>query len=249
MTRPPAPGQGCDRVSELIVCPYAFWGLNRTISRTVRWDGPAAPPDGAGATTEFSVLYASTKIADVGAHAPLPGDQVMAAAKKAFSAVKRVSTWKTWRKEIERRRPRLLVILGHAVVTGLDANVFIGENSSIAGVDFTGADLRISLGPKPLVLLIACRSRPSATPSAPSRACSPPRAPAPSSARWRPSPGRAGATAAVHLLEAYHEAAGTEASVGDMVAAARRSLLAEKRLMGLILVSHGEIDTKVKVES
>ena len=51
VTRPPAPGQGCDRVSELIVCPYAFWGLNRTISRTVRWDGPAAPPDGAGATT------------------------------------------------------------------------------------------------------------------------------------------------------------------------------------------------------
>jgi hypothetical protein len=39
--------------------------------------------------------------------------------------------------------------------------------------------------------------------------------------------------------------AGQNASVGDAVKAARRSLVAERQPIGLILVSHGEMDTKV----
>ena len=54
-----------------------------------------------------------------------------------------------------------------------------------------------------------------------------------------------GAAATAQLLHSIHEAAGTGASVGDAVADARRSLVAEKRPIGLILVSHGEIDTTV----
>jgi hypothetical protein len=54
-----------------------------------------------------------------------------------------------------------------------------------------------------------------------------------------------GAAATTHLLQSFHEAAITGASVGDAVAGARRSLVADQRPIGLILVSHGEVDTKV----
>ena len=56
-----------------------------------------------------------------------------------------------------------------------------------------------------------------------------------------------GAAATTHLLRAIHDLAGQDASVGDAVEAARRSLIAERRPIGLILVSHGEMDTKVGV--
>ena len=54
-----------------------------------------------------------------------------------------------------------------------------------------------------------------------------------------------GAAATTHLLRALNDLAGQDASVGDAVAAARRSLIDEKRPIGLLLVSHGEMDTKV----
>ena len=245
VAQPPPPGTGCDKVSDKIVCPYAFWGLHRTISRTVRWDGPPLAPEGAGGTGDFSVLYASTAIADEGADAPVPGDQVLAAAKKAFKAVKRVKTWKTWRKEIERRKPRLLVILGHAVVVGNDTSIFIGSNSSIAGVELTGADLVIPPSPRPLVLLIACKSAVIGNAFGTLPGLLTAEGAGAVVGTLATITGPAGATAAVHLLQAFQEAAGTNARVGDVVANARLSLLAEKRLMGLILVSHGELDTKV----
>jgi hypothetical protein len=59
--------------------------------------------------------------------------------------------------------------------------------------------------------------------------------------------GPQGATATTHLLRSVQEMAGTDATLGDAVAAARRSLLADKRPIGLVLVSHGELDTKVGV--
>jgi hypothetical protein len=245
VANPPPPGEGCAKASARVVCPYAFWGLHRTISRTVRWGGPPKPPE-APAAGSFEVLYASTRIADVGAHAPLPGDQVLTAARKAFATVTRVRTWRTWRKEIERRKPRLLVILGHTVVAGTDTSLFIGRNSALAGVDITEPDLRIPPSPRPLVLLIACSSLaignafgtlPGVLTSEGAGAVV---------GTLATITGPAGATAAVHLLEAYDEAARTRASVGDMVAMARRSLLADKRLIGLILVSHGEVDTRVE---
>ena len=54
-----------------------------------------------------------------------------------------------------------------------------------------------------------------------------------------------GAAATTHLLRSLHDVAGTGASVGDAVMQARRSLVSEKRPIGLLLVSHGEVDTKV----
>jgi hypothetical protein len=244
--KPPPPGQGCDKATARVVCPYAFWGLHRSISRTIRWDGPPKPPEVPPAGDGFEVLYASTSIADTGARAPLPGDQVLTAARKAFATVTRVKTWGSWRKAVESRKPRLLVILGHTVVVGTDTNLFIGKNSSISGVDITGPDLWVPPGPRPLVLLIACSSLaignafgtlPGVLTSEGAGAVV---------GTLATITGPAGATAAVHLLQAYDEAARTQGTVGDLVAAARRSLLAEKRLMGLILVSHGEVDTKVE---
>ena len=55
--------------------------------------------------------------------------------------------------------------------------------------------------------------------------------------------GPQGATATTHLLDSVHNAVGKE-SVGDAVARARYTLVKEKRPIGLLLVSHGELDTK-----
>jgi hypothetical protein len=55
--------------------------------------------------------------------------------------------------------------------------------------------------------------------------------------------GPQGATATMHLLDSLHSAVGKE-SVGVAVARARYTLVKEKRPIGLILVSHGELDTK-----
>ena len=57
--------------------------------------------------------------------------------------------------------------------------------------------------------------------------------------------GADGAAATMHLLHAVYNLAGRDATIGDAMAAARRSLVAERRPIGLILVSHGEIDTKL----
>jgi hypothetical protein len=57
--------------------------------------------------------------------------------------------------------------------------------------------------------------------------------------------GPQGAAAATQLLQSVHDLAGTGASLGDAVAAARWALLADKRPIGLVLVSHGELDTTV----
>ena len=56
--------------------------------------------------------------------------------------------------------------------------------------------------------------------------------------------GPQGADATVHLLDALANAKGL-GSIGDAVAAARHSLVAQKRPIGLLLVSHGELDSRV----
>ena len=129
---PPPKGEACDRVSTRIVCPYAFWGLHRTISRTVEYQEPEEQRTRvAGGAAASTILYASTIIADDGATAPAPSDRVEASATRAFSSVTRVKNWRDWRKVVKTDRPDLLVVLGHTLQEGGETSLYIGKKSSV----------------------------------------------------------------------------------------------------------------------
>jgi hypothetical protein len=240
---PPALGEGCDLASTTIVCPYAFWGLSRSISRTIEstptkrsrpWTQPSSP---------FSVLYASTDIADDGATAPTPSETVLASAKTSFQPVTRVTSWTAWRKAVRTSKPNLLVVLGHTLVEGGETRLYIGRKSSISRVDISAELLRADDSAPPLVLLIACATAvlgdvfgtlPGSLTANGAGAVV---------GTLSKIVGPQGAEATVHLLDSLHGAA-PGATVGDAVAGARHTLVAQKRPIGLLLVSHGEMDTK-----
>ncbi|MFC0682800.1 CHAT domain-containing protein [Lysobacter korlensis] len=242
---PPSLGQACDRADTRTVCPYAFWGLHRSIARTV-WSGPPRRRSRSAVpfvpAPGFSILYAATVVADDGAVDPKPSDSVLAAARNAFSLVTRVTSWTAWRKAVRIGRPNLLVVLGHTTV-GMETRLYIGRNSAVSRVDISAALLRSADSPKPLVLLIACSTAsigdpfgtlPGALTAAGAGAVV---------GTLSKIVGPQGAAATMHLLTSLHDAVGEE-SVGDAVARARYSLVNEKCPIGLLLVSHGELDTK-----
>lgn len=242
---PPPLGQACDRAGPRTVCPYAFWGLHRSISRIV-WSEKEARPVAVKATVptqDFSILYAATVIADDGASDPKPSDAVLAAAQRAFSAVTRVTSWRAWRKAIRDDRPNLLVVLGHTTV-GAETRLYIGRKSSLSRRDISAALLRSADSPPPLVLLIACSTLSLGDPFGTLPGAFTAEGAGAVVGTLSKLVGPQGAAATTHLLASLHDAVGQE-SVGDAVARARYTLVKEKRPIGLLLVAHGELDTKV----
>jgi len=141
----------------------------------------------------------------------------------------------------------LLVVLGHTIVEGGSTNLYIGKKSGLARFRISASELRVDGSPRPLVLLIAC-----ATAALGDAFGSLPGALTAKGAgavvgTLSKIVGSHGALATAHLLRAIHEIAARDATVGEAVEAARRSLIADQRPIGLILVSHGEMDTKVRV--
>lgn len=242
---PPAQGQSCDRVSTSVVCPYAFWGLHRSIARTVSSEGRGLGFTRTAQAFTPSILYASSKVADDGATIPLPSDSIVSVATQAFPPVTRVTNWRQWRSAVKTHRPSLLVVLGHAVVEGGETALYIGKNSAIARVDISPAVLRAPGSAPPLVLLIACATAALGDPFGSLPGALTTNGAGAVVATLAKIVGPQGATAIVHLLDAFHQIGGSGASVGDALTLARRSLIADKSPMGLILVAHGEIDTLV----
>lgn len=241
---PPPLGEACGRAGPRIVCPYAFWGLHRSIARTVCWESPRRSATAVPIVTasEFSILYAATVIADDGAAEPKPSDSVLAAAQEAFSLVTRVTSWTAWRRAVKDSRPNLLVVLGHTEV-GKETRLYIGRNSAVSSTDISAALLRSADSPKPLVLLIACSTAVLGGPFGTLPGVLTAKGAGAVVGTLSKIVGPQGATATTHLLTSLHNAAGME-SVGDAVARARYSLVTQKRPIGLLLVSHGELDTK-----
>jgi hypothetical protein len=246
---PPPAGQVCTKASSRRVCPYAFWGLHRSIARTIQSaptrGGKRKPPS--PTLSASSVLYAATVIADDGATTPLPSASVFEAAKQAFKPATRVTSWTAWRRAVKADKPNLLVLLGHMMVEGGETNLYIGKNSAIARARITDALLRADGSPPPLVLLIACATAALGDPFGSLPGTMTAKGAGAVVGTLSKIIGPHGAAATMHLLRALHDLTGQDASVGDSVAAARRSLVAERRPIGLILVSHGEMDTKVGV--
>lgn len=243
----PPPGEACTKASRRRVCPYAFWGLHRSIARTVRWRGRGTGTAQPWTTTLSTarVLYAATEIADEGAAAPLPSDSVLAAAQSLFQPVTRVTSWTGWRRVVRSDRPSLLVVLGHTMTEGGDMNLYIGRRSVLSRFRISTSELRADGAPRPLVLLVACATAAlgDAFGSLPGTLTA--KGAGAVVATLSKMIGPQGALATSHLLRALHALAGSDASIGDAVAAARRSLIADGSPIGLVLVSHGEMDTTV----
>ena len=249
VSNPPPPGRACDKASTKRVCPYAFWGLHRSIARTILWQQGRRKKEPPWTTTlsASSVLYGATVIADDGASEPLPTDSVLTAARSLFQPVTRVKSWTEWRKVVKRDKPNLLVVLGHTMVEGGSTNLYIGKASMLARLRISNSELRANGSHRPLVLLIACATAALGDPFGSLPGTLTARGAGAVVGTLSKIVGPQGAAATTHLLRALHDVAGQDASVGDAVQAARRSLIAERRPIGLVLVSHGEMDTKVVV--
>ena len=187
-------------------------------------------------------------IADEGALEPLPTASVLAAAQSLYQPVTRVNSWSAWRKVIKTDKPNLLVVLGHTMVEGgSNINLYIGTKSVLPNVHISPADLRAEGSPRPLVLLIACATAALGDPFGSLPGTLTAEGAGAVVGTLSKIVGPHGAVATTHLLRAIHHLAGQDGTVGDAVQAARRSLIAERRPIGLMLVSHGEMDTKVVV--
>jgi hypothetical protein len=244
VTNPPPPGQGCDRASTKRVCPYAFWGLHRSISRTVKSTATKQQP-WSSTVSASSVLYAATVIADKDVPAPAPSQQVLTTAQQLFGPVTQVGNWRDWRKAVKTDKPNLMVVLGHTMIEGATTNLYIGKQSALDRRKVSPRELSSDGSRHPLVLLIACATAALGDAFGSLPGVWTAKGAGAVIGTLSKIVGPQGATATTHLLLAIHDVAGQQASVGDAVAAARRSLITARQPIGLLLVSHGELDTRV----
>lgn len=237
----------CRGPSTGVVCPLAFWGLRRPVCRSVLLEpGRAAPP--AAHLALAPLLYAATTIADAGAPAsPRPSEALLAAASALAGDVTQVTNWSAWRRAVREVRPRLLLLLAHTVDGAGERLLQIGVHSQRSAVDLAPADVLAEGGEAPLVVLLACSTAQAGD----------------AFGSLQASLARAGAAAVVGTLGQLNgpqasRAAGAvlqsladatrdgTASLGAALADARRDLLARGLLVGLLLVSHGELDLAVR---
>ncbi len=242
---PPPPGEACRRASSRRVCPYAFWGMHRTISRTIKSTTVNKHPWTSTISTS-SVLYAATVIADDHAPQPLPSVRVRDAAEQMFPGVTQANNWRDWRKAVTTDKPDVMVVLGHTMIEGAKTNLYIGRESALDRRKISSRELSRDGSHRPLVLLIACATAALGDPFGTLPGAWTANGAGAVVGTLSKIVGPQGATATTHLLQAIHDVAGQQASVGDAVADARRSLITAGHPIGLMLVSHGEIDTHVE---
>ncbi len=239
---PPPAGQGCERTSAKVVCPYAFWALNRTVVRTVVL--PDGRPRELPASLDLEpVLLAASDRADFGAAAGRrPSDLLAAACTALFGAVERVTSWTAWRRTVAARRPELLVLLAHTEVSGGEATLQIGRTSFLARPDLTSA----VVGSSPLVLLVACASAVAGDEFGTLPGTFTARGAAAVVGLLTKLSGSQGGRAAEAVLTALRGAGHAgPIGLGEALATARRDLVARGLLVGMMLVAHGEIDVRI----
>jgi hypothetical protein len=241
VTSPPPGGAACDRTSTRTVCPYAFWGLHRSISRTIVSTGGPRGTD-PRPFHPSTVLYAATDIADRGATTdPTPSRSVRDVAAELYPAVHQVRGWREWRSKVRHEHPELLVVLGHTATEAGETKLYIGRRSVLARPDISADELRAPDSPAPVVLLVACATAALGDAFGSLPGVMTARGAGAVVGTLSKIVGPHGAVTAAHLLRALRR---TD-TIGDAITVARRSLVAEQRPIGLILVSHGETDTKI----
>lgn len=249
---PPEWGHPCALAGRNVVCPYAFWGMYRTVIRDVELPPGVANPR--VLLTLAPVLYAATVIADVGT-APgttKPSDQLAQEAEDLFgkTAVSRVTNWTAWRRGV-RSHPRLLLLLAHRESFDGETGLFIGQKSFLASVDVRNDVVSTAGGQvaPPLVLLMACASASAGNEFGTLPGAFAARGAAAVVGTLSKLSGPQGSRAGRAILRSLRQSAVGGGAAGvtlaESLARARRDLVAEGLLIGLLLVSHGDVDLRI----
>jgi hypothetical protein len=242
-------GELCQLANRNVVCPYAFWGSQRTVHRTIRFIGERSPNDPVPLALD-SILYAASERADIKSVGRKPSDRIERSAKELFGAqaVARVRNWRDWKRSIRDLRPRVLVLLAHSELSEAEWSLEIGDHRVLKRPDINHDFLRRSDEPPPLVILMACASAQAGDAFGTFPGVLASEGAAAVIGTITKLAGRHGAQASEAILAALVDGIGrNDVTVGSALANARRDLIAQGQILGLLLVAHGEMDTKVKV--
>ncbi|MDQ7992391.1 MAG: hypothetical protein REI45_06890, partial [Propionicimonas sp.] len=245
---PPPPGQRCERAGPGLVCPYAFWGLTRTIIRDVLV-GPGVERVPVQRLALSPVLFAAVARADEGADpAALPSAGLEDAAVRLFAPVERATSWSDWRGRVGRSRPQLLLLLAHTDLDDGEAMIEISRSSRgwpsvLHRPDISPADLGRPGDPMPLVVLVSCASAILGDNAGTLAGTLTSRGAAAVVGLLARLSGAQGARVGTALLEALADGRGTDLATALTVA--RRRLLADGLLVGLLVLAHGQVDVRL----
>lgn len=239
------------RRSRRRVCPWGFWGMNRVIARTVRF-GPMPATESRPKLTELAlrpVVYAAADRADIGSPADqLPSTLLQSALTQRVGSANctRVATWPKWRTAVKETDPQLLVVLGHTDQAQSEFRIEIGGHSTLSQPDISERELGASTNPAPIVLLFACDSAISGDVFGALPATFILMGAAAVVATLTKFKGQHASQAAIAVVSAlFTGAAGGGVTLGSALTQARRDLVANGLLVGLLLVAVGEIDLKL----
>jgi hypothetical protein len=236
---PPPLGEVCNQTSPRVVCPYAFWSLNRAVVRSVELS-KARPRRLLDSLMLKPVLFAATELADQKLVSPTPSDALEQACAELFGAVKRVRTWPAWQHQVGVTAPELLVLLAHTEVGAGEATVQIGTGSSLARPDIS----RSMVGASPLVLLMACASAVVGDQFGTLAGTLTTHGAAAVVGSLTALSGDQGSRAAVAVLRALCSISPNTLSAALSIA--RRELVSQGLLIGMMLVAHGEVNVAVE---
>jgi hypothetical protein len=233
------------------VCPWAFWGMSRVIARTVNF-GPIRSPQPRPPLGQLAlrpVVYAAAKRADFGSPAnALPSDLLADVLTRhaGYDQFIRVKSWRAWQTAVKRTNPQLLVVLGHTDEAQSEVRIEIGKSSLRSQPDISPRDLGRPPNPAPVVLLFACDSALSGDVFGGLPATFISKGAAAVVATLTKFKGRQAADACIAVVSAlYGSAPVAGLTLGSALTQARRNLVANGLLVGLLLVAVGEIDLKL----
>jgi hypothetical protein len=235
------------------VCPYAFWGMNKLIVRTVGGRPVRRPPPRRrlAALSLRPVLYGAAEGADDGGNPPweIPTNKVEDALTGLAGPGQftRVNNWREWRRAVRRIAPELLVVLGHTEMRSGAANLVIGSNSRLACRDVSVPKYTRNTS-APVVLLFACSSNTAGDVLGAFPGTFVDHGAAAVIATLTDVGGLPAAEAAAAVVHAMHSNRPSRPTLDAALTEARQQLISRGSPVGLLLVTHGEIDIPLAVQ-
>ena len=235
------------------VCPSHFWGLSKVIERHSGLGGRAGSFEVRSERREGLTALAPLVGAVVGASGKVEADDltsVVTIARKTFKRARKASSWSEWTSLIREARPGVLVALPHHEE---DSSVDPALSCLELGTSLLPAG-GIELGyvgdnrPGPVVLLVGCNTALDRTPidsfAGEFRAAGASVVVA-TLGPVIPEEAARAAEAVVRALGEAMEGAGDAATFGEVMLQARRALVGEGLVLGLLLVANGDADWRL----
>lgn len=233
---PPPLLEGCELAGRNVVCPYAFWGLTRTVSRNFL----ISDSDAGQLLSPLvlrGVLFAASDRADADLSLnSRPSDAVGDKCLELFQSVHRVKTWTSWRSGVREMDPELLLLLAHTGFQHGESTLQIGASSTIARPDLTSREVRKGS----LVLLISCASAMAGDQFGTLAGTMASRGAGAVVGMLTQISGKQGSRVAVALVEALATSRAERLSYA--VTMARRDLIMGGEMAGFLLIAHGDMD-------